>query len=89
MKITVIGGGAMGTAIINGLLSDEETDTKELTITNPRLSKIEYLSPKGINICSDNIEGIKDADLIVLAVKPWIIPDVISEIRKHIDVEKS
>jgi len=36
----------------------------------------------------DNVEAVKGSDIIILAVKPWRIEDVINEIRSVLDYEK-
>ena len=89
IRICVIGGGAMGGAIIAGLLDVKDINPKKLSVSNPHMEKISLFETKGVNIFTDNIKAIKDADLIVLAVKPWIIPNVIKEISSYIDLEKT
>ena len=88
-KICIIGAGAMGTAIANGLLSDKKFNPSNLSISNPHLEKIYSYKDKGVRIFSNNTEAVKDTDLVVLCVKPWIIPEVIKEIRGFINPEKS
>ena len=89
MKISVIGGGSMGCAIINGLLSDNSIDPSSLSISNPHIEKISAYKDKGVRIYSDNKEAIKNADLLILCVKPWIIPEVIEELKYCLDTEKT
>lgn len=36
------------------------------------------------DVTTDNVAAVKDADMIVLAVKPYIAPGVLAEIRDHI-----
>ena len=89
MKISIIGGGAMGTALASGLLLSNKISPADISISNPHIKKLEHLAEKGINIFSSNIEAIKNADLIIVAVKPWIVQSVISELEGHIDFNKT
>jgi pyrroline-5-carboxylate reductase len=89
MKISIIGSGNIGGAIAQGLNS---LGKKDLNIhcsdhSIELLNKLTTISP-GINITSDNLEAVKDADIVIIAVKPWIVGNVIDEIKKHIDYSK-
>lgn len=81
MKIAIIGAGNMGGAIARGLASS----TKEMTITvsNPTTNKLEKLKAEfpTITTTTDNRTAAKDADIVMLAVKPWLVEQVINEIQ--------
>lgn len=79
----------MGSAIIAGLLTDEGIMPSNLSISDPHAQKLSYFKEKGVNIYIKNSEAVKDADVIVLAVKPWVVKDVVEEIRSHLDLKKS
>lgn len=79
----------MGTAIVSGLISSGKYSPEEISISNPHKEKIESFEAQGVNIHTSNKEAIKDASLIVLAVKPWIIPLVIEEIRSNISLTET
>lgn len=87
MKIGIIGGGNIGGAIVNGLAADSSIDNSNLYISDlsqTRLDELQHLN-KGINAGTSNIEVVKHADLIVLAVKPWLVGTVVNEIKQHIN----
>lgn len=87
MKITVIGAGNMGGAMIKGWA---KKGGHELTITartEKTLARFKEEFP-GIKTSLDNAEAVKGADIIVLAVKPWLIEEVTSQIRDMIDFDK-
>ena len=70
-NISFIGGGAMGEAILKGILKAELTDKKSITVSDPSKSRRDYLSKAyGIKTASDNAVAVKNADMIILAVKP-------------------
>ena len=80
MNISIIGAGNMGSAVARGIL----TNTSEHTvyISNPSKGKLDALQQEfpQIRITTNNKDAVKDADLIILAVKPWLIPTVLLEI---------
>lgn len=80
MKIAIIGAGAMCGAMARGLIESSFCSPDELIVSNPHLDKLEPLRQTGINVTQSNKEAARGAELVVLAVKPWILPDVASEI---------
>ncbi|MCH5241449.1 MAG: pyrroline-5-carboxylate reductase [Muribaculaceae bacterium] len=89
MRISVIGGGAMGTAFIEGLLISNSIKPSEISLSNPRLDKIKYLEENGVVITDSNVECARNADVVVIAVKPWILEGVIKEINSIVDPSKT
>lgn len=51
--------------------------------TETTLDKIKRELPEA-EITTDNVSAVKSADIVVLAVKPYIAPGVFEEIKKHI-----
>lgn len=86
MKISIIGAGAMGGAMATGLLASDSD--YEITISNPSETPLRRLESLGVKVTHDNVECIRDAEIIVLAVKPWIVGTVIDEIKPFIDYER-
>ena len=82
MKIHIIGGGNLGVALALGL--SKYTTGNSITITRRNTQSIQYLTEKNIAVLANNIENIKDADLIILTVKPNQVQAVITEILPHI-----
>lgn len=71
MKLTIIGGGNLGSAIAEGLLESHFLSANDLTITKRNLEALEKFRQKGANISSDNKAAIENADVIILALKPY------------------
>ncbi len=85
-KVAIIGAGNMGGAIARGLCGSPEF---EVNVANPNMDKLLKLEEEcpDINVFSNNTEAIKGADVVILAVKPWVLPDVVKDIAKHVDPE--
>jgi pyrroline-5-carboxylate reductase len=82
MNIQIIGGGNLGVAIAVGLANYSKGN--HITITRRNTAQIQHLSQTGINVSSNNIEKINQADLIILTIKPYQIDTVLNEILPHI-----
>ncbi len=83
-KITIIGGGNLGQAIANGIVSSNVINPSNLTVTRRRIELIQKLTKSGINISSDNKKASSDADIIFLGVKPYQIKEIIEEIKDSV-----
>ncbi len=82
MKIAFIGGGAMGEAMIRGILGKGVAAPKDLVVSDVSQVRRELLSKEyGIRTLADNKGATKGADLVVLAVKPQNLPPVAEEIK--------
>lgn len=78
-KITFIGSGNMARAIVLGMLEDNYP-TAMLTMTNRSAKKLDYYSERGIQVTQDNGAAVKDADVVVLTVKPYQIQEACREL---------
>lgn len=80
MKLGFIGGGMMAEAIIRGLIASG-VDTSRINVSDPVDARLKYLNNElGIIIADNNADVVKFADIIILAVKPFVISDVITDI---------
>lgn len=90
MKLTVIGSGNMGGALAAGLAQGSIFQASDITCTDQfdaSLEKIRAINPD-FNLTHDNIEAAKDADIIIIAVKPWRVESVIEKIKPVLDIKK-
>ncbi|WP_462221457.1 pyrroline-5-carboxylate reductase [Ferruginibacter sp.] len=84
MKIAIIGGGNLGSAIAEGLLKSKFCKAAEITITKRNIETLKSLSDRGVNVTTNNNEAIKKSDLILLAVKPFQVTEVIAGLKKDL-----
>jgi len=83
LNIGCIGAGNMGAAIILGLASD--IPAKNLMIYDIEKSRTDLLSEKYGIISSGSIQSLADnSDIIIIAVKPDTVAEVISKIKNTI-----
>lgn len=76
--ITFVGAGNMARAIIMGMMDDSTFST--ITVTNRTKEKLTFFAERGLVVMQDNVKGVKNADVVVLAVKPKDVAEVCVEI---------
>lgn len=80
-KIGFLGGGAMGEALITGLLRTGVIEPSEIYISDISEQRLEQLRGKlGVNTTTDNLAIVSEADIVIIAVKPHIAASVLKEI---------
>jgi pyrroline-5-carboxylate reductase len=87
-KIAIIGGGNLGTAIAEGLLNSKFSKATDITITRRNIATLKSLNEKGIEITADNNAAVKNSEVIILAVKPFQVAEVLNGIRKDLSDDK-
>lgn len=82
MKVSIIGAGNMGGAIARGLAQGHYIKAQDITVTNPSMPKLEKLKAEypAIQVSTDNRDAA-DADIVIVAVKPWKIEEVLKPLR--------
>lgn len=87
-KITIIGGGNLGTAIANGLIKSEFVTAQQITITKRNCTTLTGLAAVGVNILSDNAVAVKHADIIIVAVKPFQIKEILQSLQPALQADQ-
>lgn len=77
----------MGGALARGLALGTLVQTSKIYLSNPSTPKLEALKREfpEINITTDNREAARVADIVVIAVKPWKVEEVLHEITPDMD----
>jgi pyrroline-5-carboxylate reductase len=85
MKIAFIGGGNMGEAILATMLTQKLAATRDITVSDISEERRQYLSHKyTVKVLNNNLQAIVDAGIIILAIKPQTLPNVMAELIGHI-----
>lgn len=84
-KIGFIGGGKMACAILKGIVNSGYSAKQDIYVSDKNPQALEELKNTfGVNIYSNNIDIINNADIIIFAVKPFVLRDVLNEIAPYI-----
>lgn len=79
-NISFIGGGNMAQALIGGLIARGMPSTR-ITVADP-VEKIRLLlEEKDVHVTEDNQAAIRDADIVVFAVKPQVLASVLQPLK--------
>ena len=81
-KITIIGAGMMGGAIIKSLLKGGYRG--KITAVDIQVEKLKEFEALGVKTSSDNRKATVDADIVFIIVKPGDVEKVLKEISKEI-----
>ena len=85
VTIGFIGSGMMAEAMIRGLLSQKIISADQIIASGPRLERGEKLrNQHAIKVTTDNTVAAEEGQIVVLAVKPQVLNDVMPEIRGHL-----
>jgi pyrroline-5-carboxylate reductase len=80
--IAFIGAGAMGEAMISGLLKSHAVTAGWLTASHPKEKRCQDLAARyGLKTTRDNREAAEKADIVILCVKPQMLRLVFRDLR--------
>ncbi len=83
-KITIIGAGNLGTSLVKGLLESKIYNPENFTLTRRNTSKLSNFRELGCAVFTDNNESITNANIIILAVLPQKINEILHELKGNV-----
>jgi pyrroline-5-carboxylate reductase len=87
--IAFLGGGNMAEALIRGLLAARLLPPQQVIVTDVRPERLDYLTRQfGIRALADNPAAAREADIVLLAVKPQQMIEVLKSIKSKISDSK-
>jgi pyrroline-5-carboxylate reductase len=86
-RVSIIGCGNIGISLLQGLLKDATIPAGNIIVTKRNIGDLAYLTESGVMLTSDNVEAVKDAHLVIIAVKPYNITGVLEELKPHLNPE--
>jgi pyrroline-5-carboxylate reductase len=88
-QIGFVGVGNMGEALIHGLLHGHLCRPDQILCSDTRPERLKAIREKyEVKGTSHNTEVVKQSDLIIIAVKPQIMKNVVEEIAKYLNLSK-
>jgi pyrroline-5-carboxylate reductase len=85
ITISIIGGGNLGASIAEGIAASQLLAPEQICVTRRKTEKLVHLTEKGIRVYNDNVRAVKEADVVLIAVKPKQIRAVLEEINPAIN----
>ncbi|HEX4754962.1 MAG TPA: pyrroline-5-carboxylate reductase [Candidatus Dormibacteraeota bacterium] len=88
-SLAVIGAGAMGEAMLAGLVDRKLIDPARVVASHPRGERRDALAAAhGIRVTADNIAAVRETDVILLAVKPQMLLGVMRELSGQLRADQ-
>ncbi len=87
-KIAIIGGGNLGAAIAEGLIKSQFVTPQHITITRRNVDALQHLKVVGVNTTSNNKEAIQNSNVIIVALKPYNVKEVLEGLKENFDASK-
>lgn len=85
----VIGGGVMGQALLSRLLDQDVFGKDAILVSDPSENRRQFLyETYGIQVVDDNEVVVQQADVVLLAVKPQILPKVVGQLKDAISTAR-
>jgi len=87
-KVAIIGCGNLGQSILQGLLNQGEYKPEDIIVTKRNTASLDEFKNSGVQITSDNAKAITESDIIIVALKPYNILEILGEVQSLFDSEK-
>ncbi len=85
-KIGIIGTGKMGGSLLKGILKAKIANPEDVYASDVYEPGLNALREElGINISTDNFETVSNCDVLIVAVKPQIIKNVLRDINSYLE----
>lgn len=86
MKLGIVGGGVMGEAFVAGLTTRGIAPAASIAVSDVREDRLCELADRyGVFVTADNVECVRDREVVILAVKPQSLPEVYADLRGRLD----
>ena len=83
--IAIIGAGNLGTSLVNGLINSNNFLATDFILSKRKITSLTSLCEKGCVVTNNNCEAVKNADIVVVAVLPQKIDEVLAEIAASLN----
>jgi len=88
-RLAFIGGGTMAEAMVRGILERKLVTPARVTVSGPRRERrAELTKTYRVRALASNVEAARNADVVVMSVKPQMLPRVMAELRGKLAAEQ-
>lgn len=71
----------MGGAMADGFIKSGAVKPADISVANPTAQKLEHFALQGASVTTDNKTATEGADIVIIAVKPWLVEQVVNELK--------
>jgi len=83
-KIAIIGCGNLGMSILKGLMNNDSFKNKSIYATKRNVNDLSEIKSPNVTISSDNRKAVRDSEIIIVALKPFNILEVLGDLKTEI-----
>ncbi len=78
----------MGGTTVEGLIKGKTFKNEDITVSDPSENALKKFSDTGVKTTNENDKAAKDADIVCVVVKPWLVETVLSGIKSVLNPQK-
>lgn len=78
----------MGGALAKGLLKSGMLSAADITVADPSQTALDRFALSGASITTNNSLAVQNADFVIVVVKPWLVEQVIADIKDAMDYSR-
>ena len=86
-NISIVGAGNLGLSLVKGLVESGEFTPQQFKLSRRRIEKLNIMAKMGYHVFNDNRLAVENTNIVVLAVLPQKINEVLQEIKNNLDSE--
>ncbi len=87
-KIAIIGSGNIGMSLAKGLVKASYCNSENITLTRRNLQQMSVHAEQGFEVSDQNFRAVFGADIVILAVLPQQLNQILEEISAAVNPEK-
>lgn len=84
-SIGFLGGGAMAEALIRGIMKHEVVPKEKIFVCDKDRGRLEHLKAMGVEVTDDGREVVRSARVVVVAVKPDVVAQILRIVYESVD----
>lgn len=65
----------------DGFIKSGAVKPADISVANPTAKKLEHFALQGASVTTDNKTAADGADIVIIAVKPWLVEQVVNELK--------
>jgi pyrroline-5-carboxylate reductase len=86
--VAIIGGGNLGAAIAEGLIKSKYVTAENISVTRRNVDQLNHLKQQGVHVTSDNAAAINKSEVIIVALKPYNVKEVLEGLKQTFNPQK-
>jgi len=88
MKLAILGTGNIGMSIADGVLESNAFQPDQMTLTRRKIHRLDRFRERGVQVTSDNQLAVKASNILLIAVEPQQIDELLTEIAPVVEAAR-